>query len=59
MKKITIAFFCGNFGTYPINDIKVIVKTARDLLLSEKYLESNKDENLNVIYDDLTKNIKL
>ena len=43
---------CGNFGTYPLEDIDVIIKTAKDLQLAEKIMMSKKEELLAVTYDD-------
>ena len=42
---------CGNFDTYPLDGIDVIIKTAQDLQLAEKIIISKKEELLEVKYD--------
>jgi len=43
---------CGNFDTYPLDGIDVIIKTAQDLQLAEKIIISKKEELLEVKYDE-------
>ena len=43
---------CGNFSTYSLKGIDVIIKTAQDLQLAEKIMISKKEELLGVTYDD-------